>query len=130
MRAFLVGLSLASLAACGSSSTGPDAAPAISGVFNLTTVDNKSLPGAFADSSLLAGKLTFSDSGWSQLTVVLYKAGGSASGDTLTQGGFWVANGSNLTLYDFGNTTTYTGSFTPTSVTLTTKTATVLGYTR
>jgi hypothetical protein len=130
MRAFLVGLSLVSLAACGSSSTGLDASPAISGVFNLTTVDNKSLPGAFPDSSLLSGRLTFADSGWSQITVVLYKVGGSPAGDTLTQAGFWVASGSNLTLYDYGNTTTYTGSFTPTSVTLTTKTATVLGYTK
>ena len=130
MRAFLVGLSFASLAGCGSSSTGLDATPVISGVFNLSTVDNKSLPGVSADSSLLSGRLTFADSGWSQLTVVLYTTGGSAAGDTLTQAGYWVASGSNLTLYDYGNTTTYTGSFTPTSVTLTTKTATVLGYTR
>ena len=104
MRAFLVGLALASLAACGSSSTGPDAGPVISGVFDLTSVDNKPLPGAFADSTLLSGRLTLA--------------------------GFWVASGSSLTLFDYGNTTTYTGTFTPTSISLTTKTATVLGYTK
>ena len=130
MRAFLVGLALASLAACGSSSTGLDAGPVISGVFNLTSVDNKPLPGASTDSTLLSGRLTLADSGWSQISVVRYAVGGNPAGDTLTLGGFWVANGSNLTLFDFGNTTTYTGTFTPTSITLTTKTATVLGYTK
>ena len=130
MRAFFVGLSLVTLAACGSSGTGPDGGPTISGVFNLTTADNKPLPVAFADSSILSGRLTVTEAGWTQLTVVLYAAGGSASGDTLTQGGGWVTNGSNLTLYDNSNTTAYTGTFTPTTVTLTTKTATVLGYTK
>ena len=130
MRAFLVGLSLASLAACGSSGTGPDAGPVVSGVFNLSTVDNKVLPGTFTDSTILSGRLTLADSGWTQVTVVRYATGGNPAGDTLTQAGFWAANGSSLTLFDFGNTTTYTGAFTPTSITLTTKTATVLGYTK
>jgi hypothetical protein len=130
MRAFLVGLALASLAACGSSGTEPNAGPVISGVFDLTSVDNKPLPGTYTDSTLLTGRLTLTDSGWSQITVVRYAAGGSPQGDTLTLAGFWTANGSNLTLFDLGNTTTYTGTFTPTSITLTTKTATVLGYTK
>ena len=131
MRAFLVGLSLLSLAACGSSGTGPDGVAVIGGEFTLTAADNKPLPVAFTDSSIVSGKLTVTDSGWSQLTVVRYQVGGSQSGDeTLTQGGSWVTNGSNLTLYDYTNTTTYTGTFTPTSITLTTKTATVLSYTK
>jgi hypothetical protein len=102
----------------------------IGGVFTLTSVDNKGLPAAFTDSSLVSGELTVTDSGWTQLTVVLYKAGGNPAGDTLTQGGSWVTSGSNLTLYDYGNSTLYTGSFTPTSINLTTKTATVLGYSK
>ena len=131
MRAFLVGLSLLSLAACGSSSTGPDGQAVIGGVFTLTSVDGKStFPVAFADSSLKSGTLTVTDSGWTQLTIVLYASGGNPAGDTLTQGGGWVTSESNLTLYDYSNTTAYTGTFTPTSISLTTKTATVLGYTK
>jgi hypothetical protein len=130
MRAFLVGLSLLTLAACGSSGTGPDGQAAISGVFNLTSVDNKPLPAAFPDSTLQSGTLTVTDSGWTQSTVVRYAAGGNPAGDVLTQGGGWVTNGSNVTLYDYTNTTTYTGTFTSTSISLTTKTATVLGYSK
>jgi len=130
MRAFFVGLSLFSLAACGSSGTGPDGQAVIGGVFTLTSADGKALPAAFADSTLKSGTLTVTDSGWTQLTIVLYAAGGNPAGDTLTQGGGWVTSGSNLTLYDYTNTTAYTGTFTPTSISLTTKTATVLGYTK
>jgi len=130
MRAFLTGLSLLVLAACGSSGTGPDGGAVIGGVFTLTAVDNKPLPVAFADSTLKSGTLTVTDAGWTQVVVVLYAAGGNPAGDTLTQGGSWVTNGSNLTLYDYSNTTAYTGSFTPTSITLNTKTASVLSYTK
>ena len=132
MRAPLLGLTLFALACGGSSdsSTGLNTGPNLNGTYDLTTVDNQSLPVAFADSTLKGGRLVMSDSGWSQLSVVLYKAGGSADGDTLKLGGFWVASGSELTLFDFGSSTTYVGTFTPTGITLTTKTATVLGYTK
>ena len=130
MRAFLIGLSLLSLGACGSSGTGPDGQAAIGGAFVLTSADGKALPAAFADSTLKSGTLTVTDSGWTQLTIVQYAAGGNPAGDTLTLGGSWVTSGSNLTLYDYSNTTAYTGNFTPTSITLTTKTATVLGYSK
>ena len=132
MRAPLLGLTLFALACGGSSdsSTGLNTGPNLKGTYDLTTVDNQSLPVAFADSTLKGGRLVMSDSGWSQLSVVLYKAGGSADGDTLKLGGFWVASGSDLTLFDFGNSTTYTGTYTSTGITLTTKTATLLGYTK
>ena len=48
---------------------------------------------------------------------------------TLSVSGSWEVTGSNVTLFE-GATTTYTGTFTSTSMTLTTKTATVLGYTK
>ncbi len=133
MRRPLFILALATLAACGSSSdsgTGPGLGSALNGTYALKTVDNKQLPVAFADSTLKGGQLVMSDSGWSQLSVVEYKAGGTAGGDTLKLGGFWVANGSNLTLFDFGNTTTYTGTYSTSGINLTTKTATLLGYTK
>jgi len=131
MRVSLLALALLTLAACGGSSdsTGPSG-PNLNGTYTLRSVDNKTLPVAFPDSSLLSGELVVSDSGWTQTSVVLYKAGGSANGDTLKLAGFWTANGSNLTLFDLSNTTTYTGSYTSTGINLTTKTATLLSYSK
>mgnify|MGYP006951350582 CR=1 FL=1 len=82
MRAPLLGLTLFTLACGGSSdsSTGLNTGPNLKGTYDLTTVNNQSLPVAFADSTLKGGQLVMSDSGWSQLSVVLYKAGGSADG--------------------------------------------------
>ena len=133
MRAPVLGLTLLTLAACGGSSdsgTGPGGGPNLNGTYALKTVDGKALPVAFTDSTLTGWQLVMSDSGWSQISVVLYKAGGSANGDTLKLGGFWTASGSNLTLFDFGNTTTYTGTYSSTGITLVTKTATSLSYSK
>ena len=131
MRARLLVLAVLALAACDNSSdTGTGPGSSLNGTYELKTVDNKALPVAFADSSLVSGRLTMTDSGWSQISVVLYAVGGSPSGDTLKLGGFWAANGSNLTLYDFGNSTTYTGTYTSTGIDITTKTATLLSYSK
>ena len=133
MRRPLFILALATLAACGSSSdsgTGPGLGSALNGTYALTRVDNKPLPVAFADSTLKGGQLVMSDSGWSQISVVLYAAGGSAEGDTLKLSGFWVASGANLTFFDAGNSTTYTGTYSSTGINLTTKTATLLSYSK
>ena len=132
----LASLALASLAACGGSSdatTGPSggsSAPIV-GSYTLKLVDSKPLPGTFADSSLESGTLVVTDSGWTQTTVVKYRVGGSGNpnGDTLSLGGGWAVTGSSVTLLDAGSTI-YTGTFTSTSMTLTTKTATVLGYSK
>lgn len=129
----LVGLALSMLAACGGSSdasTGLRAGPNLDGKYTLTSVDNQTLPVAFADSTLESGELVVADSGWTQTSVVQYAAGGSADGDTLKLAGYWVANGTNLILFDYSNSTTYTGSYTSTAITLTTKTATVLTYSK
>ena len=129
MRRPLLVLALFTLAACDSNSgTGPG--PSLNGTYTLKTVDNKALPVAFADSSLLSGQLVMTDSGWSQISVVLYKAGGSANGDTLKLAGFWAASGSSLTFWDFGINTQYTGSFSSTEINMTTKTATQLSYSK
>jgi hypothetical protein len=133
MRTPLLALTLFTLAACGGSSdsgTGPGPGSSLNGTYTLKTVDNKTLPVAFADSSLLSGQLVMSDSGWSQISVVLYKAGGSATGDTLKLAGFWAASGPNLTFWDFGTSTQYTGAYSSTGITLNTKTATVLSYSK
>ena len=131
MRARLLVAVLLTLAACDNSSdsaTGPG--PSLNGTYELETVDNKALPVAFTDSSLVSGRLTMTDSGWSQVTVVLYAAGGNPQGDTLKLAGFWSASGTSLTFYDFGNSTTYTGNYTSTGINLTTKTATLLSYSK
>ena len=131
MRAPLLVAALLSLAACDNSSdTGTGPGSSLNGTYELKTVDNKALPVAFTDSSLVSGRLTMTDSGWSQISVVLYAAGGSPQGDTLKLAGFWAATGTNLTFYDFGSTTTYTGSYTSTGINITTKTATLLSYSK
>ena len=131
MRAPLLAASLLVLAACDNSSdTGTGPGSSLNGIYELKSVDNKALPVAFTDSSLVSGRLTMTDSGWSQISVVLYAAGGSPQGDTLQLAGFWVAKGTNLTFYDFGNTTTYTGTYTSTGINVTTKTATLLSYSK
>jgi len=138
----LTSLALAGLAACGGSSgldcatsptangcTGGGSSAPIVGNYTLKQVDGKALPVAFTDSSLVSGTLVVTDSGWAQTTIVLYKTGGNPNGDTLSVSGGWEVTGSNVTLFE-GASTTYTGTFTSTSMTLTTKTATILGYTK
>jgi uncharacterized lipoprotein NlpE involved in copper resistance len=131
MRASLLVAAVLMLAACDNSSdTGTGPGSSLNGTYELEAVDNKALPVAFTDSSLVSGRLTMTDSGWSQVSVVLYAVGGSPSGDTLKMGGFWAASGSNLTLYDFSNSTAYTGTYTSTAINLTTSTATLLSYSK
>ena len=139
----LTSLAFAGLTACGGSSdcsqnptasncTGSTGGSApIVGSYTLKLVDNKPLPGVSADSSIQSGTLVVTDSGWTQTTIVKYTVGGSGNpnGDTLSMAGGWLVNGANVTLQT-GNSDVYTGTFTSTSMTLTTKTATVLGYTR
>ena len=139
----LASLVLAGLAACGGSGVDCATSPTSSGCtpsggsapivgsYTLKLVDSKQLPVAFADSSIQSGTLVVADSGWVQTTVVKYVAGGSGNpnGDTLSIGGGWSVTGSSVTLLDAGSNV-YTGTFTSTSMTLTTKTATVLGYSK
>jgi hypothetical protein len=129
MRLSLLGLALLTLACGSDSGTGPNGLN-LNGTYVLKTVDSKNLPVAFADSSIVSGQLVVSDSGWSQISVVQYKVGGSANGDTLRLAGFWGAKGNDLTFYDLGNTTTYTGTYTGTGIDLTTKTANLLSYSK
>ena len=129
MRVLLIGLALLTLACGSDSGTGPNGLN-LNGTWVLKTVDNKALPVAFADSSLLSGQIVISDSTWSQVSVVLYKAGGSANGDTLKLNGRWAAQGNDLTLFDNGNSTQYTGTYTGTAINLNTKTATLLSYSK
>ena len=140
----LASLAVAALAACGGSGVDCATSPTSSGCtgssggsapivgsYTLKLVDGKAPPAAFADSSLESGTLVVTDSGWVQTTVVKYVAGGSGNpnGDTLSLGGGWKVTGSNVELLS-ANSTVYTGTFTSTSMTLTTKTATVLGYSK
>ena len=139
----LTSLALAGLAACGGSGsdcatnptaggcTGGGSSAPIVGNYTLKLVDNKALPGTFADSSIESGTLVVTDSGWAQATIVKYRVGGSGNpnGDTLSISGSWEVTGANITLFE-GASTTYTGTFTSTGITLTTKTATVLGYSK
>jgi hypothetical protein len=130
MRRSLLALALFTLVACDNSPDSTAPGPNLNGTYTLSKVDNKDLPVAFADSSLLSGQLVMTDSGWTQVSVVQYVAGGSAGGDSLKLAGFWAASGNNLTFWDLGINTQYTGTFSSAGITLTTKTATVLSYSR
>jgi hypothetical protein len=120
-RLLVVPLAIAVLAACGSSDTptglggGGGLAP---GVYTLQAAGGLTMPAALGDSTILSGELTVTDSTWSQITVVQYAAGGSGNpaGDTLTMAGGWVTQGPSVTLFDYGNTTRYTGTFTGSTI--------------
>jgi hypothetical protein len=127
-----------SLAACGSSGTDTPTAPGgrtgpdISGTYILKTVDNKALPVVSGDSTFLSGQIVISDSTWKQTVVVRYAQGGSgsAAGDSLVQAGLWTTTPSTVRLFDYGLGETYTGTLTSNGFTLTSKTSTLLGYSK
>jgi hypothetical protein len=120
-RLLAVPLAVAVLAACGGSDTPTGLGGGgglTSGVYALQTAGGLAGPAALGDSTILSGELTVTDSTWSQITVVQYAAGGSGNpaGDTLTMSGGWVTSGPSVTLFDYGNTTQYTGTFTGSTI--------------
>jgi hypothetical protein len=132
MRSVATCFTLLALVACGGSDgpSGPSGGGVTLGEYTLASVDGKPTPAAFTDSTVLSGKLTFTDDGWSQLTVVLYAVGGSDTGDTLTLSGEWEASGTSLTLYDHGFTTQYVGTYSPTSIDIRNSAQSQLSYQR
>ena len=110
---------------------GTSSAPIV-GSYTLKLVDSKPLPATFADSSLESGTLVVTDSGWKQTTIVKYVAGGSGNpnGDTLSIGRQLGGDRRRTSRSSTRDSDVYTGTFTSTSMTLTTKTATVLGYSK
>lgn len=132
-------LALVFAAACGSSltdgTTGPNGGgnpTGLAGTYTLKTVDGKALPAPSGDSTFLSGSVVLTDTTWNQTIVVRYAQGGSgtAAGDSLLQGGRWSASGSNITLSDAGSTELYTGTLTSGGFSLTTKTSTLLVYSK
>jgi hypothetical protein len=132
MRSVATAFVLLALTACGGSDgpSGPSGGSIGLGEYTLQAVDGKPMPAAFTDSTVLSGKLTFSDDGWSQLTVVQYAVGGSDTGDTLTLSGEWEADGTNITLFDHGFTTQYVGTYGPTGIDIRNSALSLLSYQR
>ena len=138
MRRVVATLFALSLVACGSSGTdgptlpGGRTGPDISGTYTLKTVDNKPLPTLSGDSTFLSGRVIITDSTWTQTIVVRYTQGGSgnAAGDTLIQAGLWTTTPTTVRLLDFGLSETYAGTLTSNGFTLTSKTSTLLGYSK
>ena len=137
-RAVLMMCTLA-LAACGSSLTDGTTGPGgggnptgLAGTYTLKTVDGKALPAVSGDSTFLSGLFVLTDTTWNQTVVVRYAQGGSgnAAGDTLTEAGRWSASGAKLTLSDAGSSELYTGTLTSGGFSLTTKTSTLLVYSK
>lgn len=140
MRRAVVMMCAVALAACGSSLTDGTTGPpggggnptGLAGSYTLKTVDGKALPTVSGDSTFLSGLVVLTDSTWNQTVVVRYAQGGSgnAAGDTLIEAGHWAATGATLNLFDAGSTAVYTGTLTSGGFSLTTKTSTLLVYSK
>jgi hypothetical protein len=136
--ATLATLLACTLTACGSSGAaidfGTNAPPAVtrpnlSGSYTLRSIDAKPLPATLGDSTITSGLLVMADSTWKQTIVVRYAQGGSgAPGDSLIEAGKWITSGANVTLMS-GGEDLYTGPYTSTGFTLSSKTSTLV-YTK
>jgi hypothetical protein len=129
------------LAACGGSSLvdatlGPPGGTVtptgLAGTYTLKTVDGKGLPAVSGDSTFLSGQIVLTDTSWKQTVVVRYAAGGSgtAAGDSLIEAGRWTTSNGKITLLDSGSSENYTGTLTSNGFSLTTKTSTLLAYSK
>jgi len=139
MRRVAVIIVASMLAACGSSITDGTTGPSggrnptgLAGTYILRSVDNKSLPATSGDSTFLSGQIVLTDTTWNQTIVVRYAAGGSgtAAGDSLFEGGPWTSNNVKISLLDPGLSESYTGTLTSGGFSLTTKTSTLLTYSK
>ena len=140
MRRVVVILVASALAACGSSltdgTTGPSGGGTIptglAGTYLLKTVDGKALPAVSGDSTFLSGQMVLTDTTWNQTVVVRYAQGGSgtAAGDSLMEAGRWTTSNGKITLLDASSSENYTGTLTSGGFSLTSKTSTLLSYSK
>jgi hypothetical protein len=139
MRRAVVILVASLLAACGSSLADVTLAPGggtvptgLAGTYTLRNVDGKALPAASGDSTFLSGQIVLTDTTWNQTIVVRYLAGGSgsAAGDSLFEGGRWLTSNGKISLFTAGTSEIYTGTLTSNGFSLTTKTSTLLVYSK
>jgi hypothetical protein len=141
MRRAVVILVASMLVACGGSSLadvtlGPPGGTTnptgLAGTYTLKTVDGKALPAASGDSTFLSGRIVLTDTTWNQIIVVRYAAGGSgtAAGDSLMEAGRWTTSNGKISLLEAGSNEIYTGTLTSGGFSLTTKTSTLLVYSK
>jgi len=140
MRRAAVIIVASMLAACGSSNiadgttgpTGGTTPTGLAGTYLLRSVDSKPLPTPSGDSTFISGQILLTDTTWNQTIVVKYLAGGTGNpaGDSLFEGGRWTSTNGRITLLDAGSTENYTGTLTSGGFTLTSKTSTLLTYSK
>jgi hypothetical protein len=140
MRRAVLTMSALALAACGSSITDTTTGPptgggnptGYAGTYTLRQVDGKALPAVSGDSTFLSGLMVLTDSTWNQTVVVRYAQGGSgtAAGDSLVQAGRWAITNGKLSLLDESSSENYSGTLTSGGFTLTSKTSTLLTYSK
>ncbi len=108
MRRLLVALSFLTLAACnGDSATNPSASN-ISGRYQLRSVNGRSLPYSFGNSTLQSDNLTIAEGGsWSESLVFSTASGTQTTGYT----GSWSYFGNSVTLTRAQGGTAYTGTY-------------------
>ena len=139
MRRAAVIVAASMLAACGSSITDGTTGPGggtiptgLAGTYILRTVDGKGLPAPSGDSTFVSGQIVLTDTTWNQTVVVRYLAGGSgtAAGDSLMEAGHWTSANGKITLLDASSAENYTGTLTSGGFSLTSKTSTLLTYSK
>ena len=139
MRRATVIIVASMLAACGSSITDGTTGPGggtiptgLAGTYILRTVDGKGLPAPSGDSTFLSGQIVLTDTTWNQTIVVKYLAGGTgnAAGDSLFEGGPWTSNNVKITLLDVSAAERYSGTLTSGGFSVTSKTSTLLTYSK
>jgi hypothetical protein len=139
MRRATVIIVASMLAACGSSIADATLGPGggttptgLAGTYILRTVDGKGLPAPSGDSTFVSGQIVLTDTTWNQTVVVRYLAGGSgtAAGDSLMEAGRWTTSNGKITLLDASSAENYTGTLTSGGFSLTSKTSTLLTYSK
>jgi len=138
MRRPVVIMVASMLAACGGGVTDQTTGPTgggnptgLAGTYLLKTVDGKALPAASGDSTFLSGQIVLTDTTWNQTLVVRYAVGGSGNpaGDSLITGGRWTSSSGAISLSNAGSQD-YTGTLTSGGFTVSTKTSTLLTYSK
>ena len=92
----------------------------------------QALPAASGDSTFLSGQIVLTDTTWNQTIVVRYAQGGSgtAAGDSLMEAGRWTTSNGKITLLDASSSENYTGTLTSGGFSVTSKTSTLLTYSK
>ena len=123
MRRLVALLALVTLSACGSDSTTSPNSAAIAGTYSLKTVNGSALPFLIQSGTnsvkITSDAITIADGGtWSENGAYTQTINGQTSNQVVSDGGTWVRAGTQLTLVSSDSSTSYSGTFTGSSLNL------------